>query len=98
MIFLNMFPFTKMEISEKKWDRSSANYTSENWKRNNECLTILSFGRNCKNWDIFAEIISNDAVIVTLILLQALMFTKKKRIFYLIPLFKPAETWFLSWH
>ena len=30
-----------MEILEK-WDRSSANYTSENWKRNNEHLTMLS--------------------------------------------------------
>ena len=36
-----MFPSTEMEISEK-WDRSSANYISENWKRNNEHLTMLS--------------------------------------------------------
>ena len=47
MISPDMFPSTEMDISEK-WDRSSANYTSENWKRNNEHLTMLSFGRNCK--------------------------------------------------
>ena len=41
MISPDMFPFTEMEISEK-WDRSSANYISENWKRNNEHLTMLS--------------------------------------------------------
>ena len=35
-----MFPSTEMEISEK-WDRSSANYISENWKRNNEHLIML---------------------------------------------------------
>ena len=41
MISPDMFPSTEMEISEK-WDRSSANYISENWKRNNEHLTMLS--------------------------------------------------------
>ena len=41
MIFPDMFPSTEMEISEK-WDRSSANYISENWKRNNKQLTMLS--------------------------------------------------------
>ena len=32
-----------------------------------------------QNWDIFVEIVSNDAGIVTMILLQALTFTKKKK-------------------
>ena len=32
MISPGMFPSTEMEISEK-WDGSSANYTSEIWKR-----------------------------------------------------------------
>ena len=41
MISPDMFPSTEMEISEK-WDGSSANYISENWKRNNEHLTMLS--------------------------------------------------------
>ena len=41
MISPDMFPSTEMEISEK-WDRSSANYISENWKRNNKQLTMLS--------------------------------------------------------
>ena len=41
MISPDMFPSTEMEISEK-WDRSSANYISKNWKRNNEHLTMLS--------------------------------------------------------
>ena len=41
MISPDMFPSTEMEISEK-WFRSSANYISENWKRNNEHLTMLS--------------------------------------------------------
>ena len=45
MISPDMFPSTEMEISEKL-DRSSANYISENWKRNNEHLTMLS--KNCK--------------------------------------------------
>ena len=36
-----------LSISEK-WDRISTNYTSENWKRNNKHLRMLSFGRNCK--------------------------------------------------
>ena len=54
MISPDMFPSTEMEISEK-WDRSSANYISENWKRN--------------NWDIFVEIVLNDAGFETLILL-----------------------------
>ena len=47
MISPDMFPSTEMDISEK-WDRSSANYISENWKHNNEHLTMLSFGRNRK--------------------------------------------------
>ena len=41
MISPDMFPSTEMEILEK-WDCSSANYISENWKRNNEHLTMLS--------------------------------------------------------
>ena len=41
MVSPDMFPSTEMEISEK-WDRSSANYISENWKRNNEHLTMLN--------------------------------------------------------
>ena len=75
MISPDMFPSIEMEISEK-WGRSSANYTSKNWKRNNEHLTMLSFGRNCKTG---IEIVSHDAGIVTLILLQALTFTKRKK-------------------
>ena len=47
MISPDMFPSTEMEISEK-WDRSSANYISENWKRNNEHLTMLS--KTAKLW------------------------------------------------
>ena len=47
MISPDTFPSTEMEISEK-WDHSSANYTSKNWKRNNENLTMLTFGWNCK--------------------------------------------------
>ena len=61
MISPDTFPSTEMEISEK-WDRSSANYISENWKRNNEqCLAKL------QNWDIFVEIVSNNAGFETLI-------------------------------
>ena len=41
MISPDMFPSTEMEISEKL-DRSSANYISENWKRNNEHLIMPS--------------------------------------------------------
>ena len=41
MISPDMFPSTEIKISEK-WDRSSANYISENWKRNNEHSTMLS--------------------------------------------------------
>ena len=41
-------------------------------------LIMLSFGR-LQNWDIFVEIVSDDAGIVTLILLQALTFKKKKK-------------------
>ena len=33
MISPDMFPSIKMEISDK-WDRSSTNYTSENWTEN----------------------------------------------------------------
>ena len=52
MISSDMFPSTEMEIA-KKWDRSSVNYISENWKRNNEHLTMLSktakLGYRCWN-------------------------------------------------
>ena len=77
MISPDMFPSTEMEISEK-WGRSSANYSSENWKRNNEHLTMLKSRSKLQNWDLFFEVVSNDAGIVALILLQALTFTKKK--------------------
>ena len=41
---------------------------------------MLNFSRNCKT-GIFVEIVSNDAGIVTLILLLALTFIKKKILF-----------------
>ena len=52
MISPDMFPSIEMESSEK-WDRSSANYISENWKRNDKHLTMLSktakLGYLCRN-------------------------------------------------
>ena len=30
-------------------------------KRNKEHFAMLSFGRKCNNWNIFAEILSNEA-------------------------------------
>ena len=56
MISPGMFPSYEMEISEK-WDRSSSNYISENWKRNNERKTAklgyLCWYRIkwCRFWD-----------------------------------------------
>ena len=88
MISSDMFPSTEVEISEK-WERNSANYTSENWKRNIEHLTMLSFGRNCKNRIKWCRYCDTDIT-------AGIDVHKKKEKKYLIPLFKAAETWFLT--
>ena len=106
MISPDMFQSTEMEISEK-WDRSSANYISENWKRNNEHLTMLSktakLGYLCWNRIKWCRFWDTDITV------DIDGHKKKKRkkkekekknifFFYSIPLVKAAETWFLSWH
>ena len=68
MISPDIFLSTDIEFSEK-WDRSSATYTPEDWKRNNGRFSMLSLGRKCKNRKIIAQSLSNDAQLVSLILL-----------------------------
>ena len=73
MISPDMFPSTEMDISEK-WDCSSTNYTSKNWKRNNHAWLRSKF----QNWDIFVEIVSSDAGIVDTDITAAIDVHKKE--------------------
>ena len=90
MISPDMFPSTEMEISEK-WDRSSANYISENWKRNNKQLTMLSktakLGYLCWNRIKWYRFWDTDITVG--------IDVHKKRKFYSFRLFKAEKRGFL---
>ena len=70
----DMFPSTEMEISEKMRPQfRKLHFRKLKTQQRTSCLNA-----KLQNRDIFVEIVSNDAGIVTLILLQALTLTKKK--------------------